>query len=139
MKIQNDIGRKTEESIANFFNKRKYWAFIIPKKINGQPFDIIARKGNDIWFVDAKHVNEKRLSFPFDDVEPNQESSMKVANIVAGIEDKMGFVIKSDYYNDFFFLSYTKFKECKANGMKSVKILDLERLEDLVLNEDNNN
>ena len=48
---QNQIGRHTEIEIAQFLKKYRYWAFIIPKGINGQPFDIIARRKNKTFFI----------------------------------------------------------------------------------------
>ena len=40
--IQNIVGDSTEQFIANFLRENGYWAYILPKKVGGQPFDIIA-------------------------------------------------------------------------------------------------
>lgn len=131
--IKNEkIGRSTEERIANFFNENRFWAHIIPKGINGQPFDIIARRKNQVWFIDAKHLIEKKASFPFERIESNQETSMDYAKIVAEIEDNMGFVIEWERTGKFYYLSHKLFKEMKKNGEKSVKIESLSLLEDLI-------
>lgn len=54
------VGDSTEEKIAKYFQSKGYWAYILPKKIGGQPFDIIACRGKDTWFIDAKHLEEKK-------------------------------------------------------------------------------
>ena len=67
--IQNIVGNETEKQVAELFHKNEYWAFVIPKKIGGQPFDIIASREKDTWFVDAKHLEASKASFPFDRIE----------------------------------------------------------------------
>lgn len=137
-KKQNDLGKETEEEIAEFFNSFDYWVYVMPKKINGQPFDIIARRENDVWFVDAKHLRKDEASFAFNRIEPNQITSMSYANNVANIYDNMGFIIIWDRTpGKFYYFPYEQFKEMRSKGEKSVKfekLLDLER----ILNGNNN-
>lgn len=126
---QNQIGHKTETEVANFFNNYNYWAFIIPKGINGQPFDIIARRRNETWFIDAKHLEAGCVSFPFSRIEPNQITSMQYAKCIAEIKDNMGFVIKQE--NNFYFMSYDYYLNHKDSS-KSVKLSDLPKLDNLI-------
>lgn len=131
-KKQNDLGRRTEDNVANFFNSFGYVVITLNRGINGQPFDIIARRENDIWFVDAKHLSADKVSFSFDRIEPNQITSMNYANVVANIHDNMGFIIEWDRTpGKFYYFPYGWFKKMKSEGAKSVKIeklLDLERM-----------
>lgn len=131
-KEQLKLGDDTEKDIAKFFRGLGYWVFIIPKKIGGQPFDIIASKNNVSWFVDAKHLEENKASFPFSRIEPNQETSMNYARTFANITN-VGFVIKWERDNSrLFFLNYEQFINFKKNGVKSVKISDLQDLERMI-------
>lgn len=131
-KKQNVLGRETEEHVADFFNSFGYIVITLNRGINGQPFDIIARRENDIWFVDAKHLRKDEASFPFSRIEPNQITSMSYANILANIHDNMGFIIEWDRTpGKFYYFPHEWFKEMKSRGEKSIKIdklLDLERI-----------
>lgn len=127
---QLKVGNLSENNIAEFFQKHGYWAYVLPKKIGGQPFDIIACKNNTVWFIDAKHLRKEELSFPFDRIEPNQRSSMQYAKYFAGITN-LGFVIdweRTD--NGLFFLPYEQVIEIEQKGLKSVKITELKRMEE---------
>ena len=134
MKLQNDIGRTEEEKAAKYLSQHKYWALVIPKGPNGQPFDIIASRKRDTWFLDVKHLEKDKASFPFSRIESNQITSMNYANIVAKISsDRLGFMIKWERNPDkYFFLSWEKFIECKRKDEKSVKITELVNLEELL-------
>lgn len=126
------LGNSAEEYIAKYFHNKKYWAYILPKKIGGQPFDVIACRKKDIWFVDGKHLETEKNSFPFSRIEPNQWTSMQFAKNFAGIEN-VGFVIVWEKCPETpFYLSYDKLLELTNNGEKSVKIGRLERLGDLI-------
>lgn len=131
-KQQLEIGNSAEECIANFFHDKRYWAYILPKKIGGQPFDLIASKKNETWFVDVKHLEAEKVSFSFDRIEPNQWTSFRYARNISEIKN-LGFVIlwqkcpKTPFY-----LSFDKLLDYVENGDKSVKIERLERLGDLI-------
>lgn len=131
------VGNNTEAFVAKLFQENKYWAYILPKKIGGQPFDVIACKNDVIWFVDAKHLEAEEASFSFERIEPNQRTSMRYARNFAGINN-LGFVIRWDRDDSrVFFLSYDKLVELEQNGVKSVKIESLENFME-VINENNN-
>lgn len=130
---QNEVGKKTEYIIAQYFKEHKYWAFVIPKSINGQPFDVIALGHNDIWLVDAKHLESSKASFSFDRIEANQITSMRYAKLYAEIDGHLGFIIKWEREpNRLFYLDYNIFTEFSEKGLKSVKIEELEDMEDLI-------
>ena len=129
--IQQIKGDQTEKLIAiECFKKNGYWAYITPKKVNGQPVDIIALKNNIIWLVDAKHIREGEKSFPFSRIEPNQIDSLNYAK-QKGLKN-IGFVICQDNLNAVFsplFLSFDKLIDFMEKGLKSIKI---ELLEDFM-------
>ena len=127
--IQNIVGNETEKQVAELFHKNEYWAFVIPKKIGGQPFDIIASREKDTWFVDAKHLEASKASFPFDRIEANQITSMNYAYKFANITENLGFAIKWDRTDTIYFFSYKYFCELKSQGKKSVKMDCLIELE----------
>ena len=130
--VRNELGNKAEKEVVDCFVSYGFWAFNIPKSVKGQPFDIIACKNNCNWFVDVKHLEKNKLSFNFDRIEPNQRTSMKYAKMFANISN-LGFVIRAE--RDSFrhlFLSYDKLIELEGKGYKSVKISELENLEDLL-------
>ena len=130
--IQNEVGKKTEDFIHDFFRERKYWVFIIPRTVKGQPFDIIARKGDtkNIWFIDAKHLETDKVSFSFNRIEPNQITSMKYAENICGISKQMGFVIFWERTEKLYYMDWQKFKQMILEGKKSVKIVELELMDD---------
>lgn len=125
-KKQNILGNKTEVEIAEFLRGKGYWALIVQKGPNGQPFDIIAGREDVTWYIDAKHLEGDKVSFSFDRIEPNQRTSMGYARNFALIK-RLGFVIKWERDNSrLFYLSYDKLIELEKKGFKSVKINDLE-------------
>lgn len=124
---QNILGKNTEDIVADFFGEKGYWAHILPKAIAGQPFDIIARRENKVFFVDAKHLEDKKVSFALSRIEPNQLSAMKYANIIANIYDDMGFVIL--WRENLYFLDYEIVKSMLTNNIKSIKMEQLPLLE----------
>ena len=129
---QNIVGKKTEDFIHDFFKQHKFWVFIIPKSVKGQPFDIIARKGdtNNIWFIDAKHLESDKASFSFSRIEPNQITSMRYAEYFCGITKQMGFVIYWERTNSLYYMDWQKFKQFDSDGKKSIKITELEKFDE---------
>lgn len=125
---QNFLGRKTEDNVVEYFGEHNYWAYAFPKSILGQPFDIVARYENKVFFVDAKHLEDNKVSFPMSRIEPNQLTSMKYANTIARIYDNMGFVI--EWKEQFYFLDYGTIKYMVAKDIKSIKMHELPLLEE---------
>lgn len=123
--VQNIVGDSTENYTANFLRENGYWAYILPKKVGGQPFDIIACRYDDIWFLDAKHLEKEKASFSFERIEPNQKTSMSYAQNFAHITN-MGFVIYWERNPEtLYFLPYERVRKMEADGHKSVKIEEL--------------
>ena len=124
--VQNIVGNSTENFIANFLRENGYWAYILPKKVGGQPFDIIACRCDDIWCGDAKHLEEEKASFSFERIEPNQKTSMSYAQNFAHITN-MGFVIYWERTPEkLYFLPYDRVLKSEKEGKKTVKIEDLD-------------
>lgn len=133
--IQLKVGNETENEVVSIFNKDKYWAYNFPKKASGQPVDIVAIKGGEkirVWFVDAKHVNENKASFSFEDIQPNQITSLMYISNFAKINEKLGFVIKFERTKEFYFLPFDKYQELAEQGRKSVNLSELERFEEVL-------
>lgn len=130
--IQNIVGDSTEQFIANFLRENGYWAYILPKKVGGQPFDIIACRYNNILFVDAKHLEKEKASFSFDRIEPNQKTSMLYAQQFAHITN-MGFIIYWERTPEkLYFLPYDRVLKSEKEGKKSVKIEDLNEFKEVL-------
>lgn len=131
------IGNETEKTVSSVFRKYGYWVYNCPKSQSGsQPFDLIAIKGGEkyvVWFVDGKHVRENEVSFPLDRIEPNQWVSMEYANGFAKIDAKtMGFAIKFERTEEFYWLPYQTALEMRENDIKSININKLELLEGVI-------
>lgn len=136
---QGDLGRNSENLLADFFQQNRYWALIIPRGVGGQPFDIIARYKNkeigldDVWFVDSKHLEEKKVSFDFNRIEPNQISSMEYAKYFCGIDEQMGFVVHWERDNNFYYFSFDDYLKISDTGRKSIKIEEMQNFTELIM------
>lgn len=136
---RNEEGKGTEKFIAKTFKNAGYWVYNMPKKIEGQPCDLVAVKGGkdtNAWLIDAKHVEEGKVSFSFDRIEPNQLAAMSYAIGFAKIQN-VGFAIFFDRNKTLYWFPYNDFLKCNNLGMKSINMHDLQPLGEL-LNEDNN-
>lgn len=133
--IQLQVGNSTEEHVINVFKKNHYWAYLTPRKLGGQPVDIIAIKGNPSvsWLVDAKHVDYKKVSFDLNRIEPNQWTTMLYANEWANIPIKnMGFAIEFDRVGAIYWLPYEIALEMSKNGEKSINLSKMQLLEEVL-------
>ena len=131
-KEQLEVGNATEELVANFIFSYKYCVYPFPKKNGAQPFDMIAAKEGKVIGIDAKHVEAPKKSFPFCDIQSNQELAMYMARHHAGIQT-LGFAIKFEIDPDrLFWFSYDKYIEMKKEGAKSVNIGLLQDLKEIV-------
>lgn len=130
---ENVLGKKAEVYVRDWFKSKRYWAFLIPKSVNGQPFDLIARKKDDIWFVDVKHLEDNKASFPFERIEPNQITSMRYAQKVADIYNNLGFIIVWERDTErLFFIEWSEIEQLMKEGVKSKKINELKELGKLI-------
>lgn len=128
---QLTVGNESEITIEEFLRQKHYYVYVTPKKVGGQPVDIIALKNDTNWLLDAKHVREEECSFTFNRIEPNQIVSLDYAYNWAGIENR-GFAIIFDRDSSIRYLSYQKWLEMDKNGLKSVNLNELPLLEDIV-------
>lgn len=129
------IGNATEKKIIQLLRDKNYWIYNTPHKVNGQPVDIIAIRKNSSWLIDAKHVEQKSISFPFDRIEPNQITTCIYANSFAGIEN-IGFAIDFDRDGQVYWLPFNLYQELNKTGCKSIKMTNL-RLFKEVLEDEN--
>ena len=58
---QLQVGNATEERLARYFQSMGFWVYILPKKIGGQPFDIIAGRNREAWFVGKENPTDSFL------------------------------------------------------------------------------
>lgn len=131
-------GNKTEKFVAKTLKKFGYWNYIMPKKVNGQPCDIVAGKGGKrtiMWLVDAKHVEEGKVSFSFDRIEPNQITSFSYAMNYAHLFN-VGFVIFFDRTKSLYWFPFSDYLKCSQLGAKSVNMNDLQDFEEVLKYED---
>jgi Holliday junction resolvase-like predicted endonuclease len=126
---QLNVGNEAEKEVAEFFKKKGYWAYITPKKFNGQPVDIIAGKDNILWLVDAKHLRKQDKSFDFSRIESNQRSTMKYAKEYANNQNVGFCVCWENCPEKIFFLHYDKLIEIEEKGRKSAKFEEMEDFE----------
>ena len=123
--LQEKLGKATEKLVCKTFKQHGYWCYNMPKKIEGQPCDIVAAKKNGktflVWLVDAKHVREAEVSFDFNRVEANQITSMRYAHDFAGLEN-LGFVIFFDRDKQLYWLPFGDYEELVKQGAKSINM-----------------
>lgn len=134
---QLQVGNATEENVIKIFKKNHFWAYLTPRKIGGQPIDIISirnKEGNtEAWLLDAKHVEQDKISFAFNRIEPNQWTAMEYASEWAGLNvDKMGFAIEFERNRSVYWLPYKTALEMVKNGQKSIKLYELKLLEEIL-------
>lgn len=146
--LQIKLGNATEKLVSKTLRSFGYWNYILPKKVEGQPCDIVAMKGIDVknkveiiaWMIDAKHV-ENKVSFTFDRVEPNQISSLSYARDFAkiqGYRGYTGFAIFFDRDKQLYWLSFEQYQEMVKNGEKSVNMQSLKLFSEVLTNANNN-
>lgn len=133
--FQLKVGNSCEELVVNILRSKGYWVYRTVVKTNGQPVDIIAAKGTingeTIYLMDAKHVREENPSFPFSRIEPNQWASLDYAKNFAGLKN-LGFAVLFERTKDVYWLSYDLAKTLNDNGVKSVKLTALKKLEEVI-------
>ena len=132
------IGNKTENKIVDIFRTHSYWVYNTPHKINGQPVDIIAINDKNAWLVDAKHVEEGKVSFSYNRVEPNQITTCLYAFNVANIRN-IGFAIEFERTGEVYWLPFEKYYEETKKGLKSANMNDLELFRDVLSKAKENN
>ena len=78
MKVKK-IGNDVENKFQKYMHEKGYWVYRVPDKLNGQPFDFICAKGNEIFCFDAKHI-EKEGRFYTRRIEENQRNAFDLLN-----------------------------------------------------------
>ena len=126
-------GNRAERDIGLLFKKHGFWAHTFAKSQSGsQPVDVVAIRENECWLLDVKHIRKEEVSFPFVRIEPNQWSCLDYARNFAKIKN-VGIAVRHENDEIFaYWLSYDKLLSMKQNGSKSVKLSDLEVLEELL-------
>ena len=145
--LQIKLGNATEKLVSKTLRSFGYWNYVLPKKAEGQPCDIVAMKGIDVknkveiiaWMIDAKHV-ENKASFTFDRIEPNQISSLSYARDFAkiqGYRGYTGFAIFFDRDKQLYWLSFDQYQKMAENGEKSVNMQELRLLSEVLTDANN--
>ena len=138
--LQEKLGRATEKLVCKTFKQHGYWCYNIPKKVEGQPCDIVAAKKNGttflVWLVDAKHIRNEDVSFTFDRIEPNQITSMRYARDFSKLEN-LGFVIFFDRDKQLRWFAFENYEELAKNGVKSINMANLTLFTEVLENIDN--
>lgn len=68
------VGKRAEQYVADYLFKKGWFVILIPKKISGQPFDLIALKDDKFIAGDVKHI-QSGDTFRLNRVEPNQQTA----------------------------------------------------------------
>jgi len=123
------IGNSVEQQALEYLQSLGFWTHLLVGNANGQPFDIIALKGDKAFCLDVKNVDYKSNIFPYSRIEENQKYSMEeVSKVSSAIS---GFII---YHNEkFYMLYYTSIKTSKLFGAKSTNVNVLPLLKDALI------
>lgn len=124
-----EIGNSIEQQALEYLQSLGFWAHLLVGNANGQPFDIIALKGDKVFCLDVKNVDYKDNIFPYSRIEENQKYSMEeVSKVSSAI---CGFII---YHNEkFYMLYYTSIQTNKLFGSKSANVNVLPLLKDALI------
>lgn len=60
---QYSVGKKWEEEILEYYNKKGYFTYKIPTMNNGTVFDIIVVKNGGALMIECKHTDNERLYY----------------------------------------------------------------------------
>ena len=126
-------GNRAERDMGWLFQSKGFWAHNFAKSQSGaQPVDLVAIRGNECWLLDVKNLRAEDISFPISRIEPNQWACFDYARNFAKIQN-LGIAICHENSQILaYWLPYDKLLGLKQNGSKSVKLSDLEALEDLL-------
>lgn len=106
------IGNTKEKIVANELSRLGYWVHIFAQNKQGQPFDIIAMKNNQVLMGDVKSCLKGR--FDFSRIEPNQFTSMELA-LQKGNTNIYFFLV--DENNNIKVIKYKTIKEFSARSI----------------------
>lgn len=70
-------GRRFEQELSIILAGAGFWVHVLQQNPSGQPADIIAVKGKFHTLIDCKVISDNN-GFPFDRIEENQRSAMKM-------------------------------------------------------------
>lgn len=128
-------GKKGEAIGQALFRRNGYWVHLTGRSRSGsQPVDLVAIKGTNTetlaWLLDVKFVSIQKPSFGFEDIQPDQLTTLRYAREFANME-KLGFLIvfERDLENPRF-LSYDDYLNISKKGRKSVNMDSLEYMEE---------
>ena len=119
-------GREFENACVKSLHKDGFWVHRIhPDESGQQPFDIIAIRGSEMCFFDAKVVTDK-VSFPFSRIEDNQMNAFELVQKKTHAS-KIGLLIYWDdgVHNDIRYMSLERIHTETWMGKKSIKLASL--------------
>lgn len=126
-------GNKAERDIGWLFQAKGYWAHNFAKSQSGaQPVDFVAIRGNECWLLDVKNLRAQDISFPISRIEPNQWACFDYARNFAKIKN-LGVAIRHENSEIYaFWIPYDRLLWMQENGVKSIKLSELDALEDII-------
>lgn len=71
------VGGRFEQELSHTLAENGFWVHVLQQNKAGQPADIIAVKGAFHTLIDCKVISDDR-GFPFERVEDNQRSAMRM-------------------------------------------------------------
>lgn len=75
MENNKKAGTEFEKELAGILASDGFWVHRLQDNVNGQPFDIIAARDEDVLAIDCKHC--ARCCFPLNRIEENQHLAMR--------------------------------------------------------------
>lgn len=125
MKSTN-VGKKGEALAERFFRERGYWVHLTNRSNSGaQPVDLIAIRGEIPWLLDAKYVSLPKKAFSFDDIQPNQLTTMNYAKNFARIDNLGFFIVFEAEEEKPRYLPYSWYLGLARQGKKSIRMEEL--------------
>lgn len=119
------LGNRIEKLVLSSLQGWGFWAHLLVDNMNGQPFDIIALKGNMSFCIDAKNLEENVHSFSFRRIEENQWNAMELVSRVS-TSSVCGFAVY--HCGIIYFAPYDIICKMMENGKTSIPITYLQTL-----------
>jgi len=71
------VGGRFEQELSHIMADAGFWVHVLQQNKSGQPADIIAIRGHYHTLIDCKVISDDK-GFPFERIEDNQRSAMKM-------------------------------------------------------------
>ena len=90
---QYELGKKWEDTLMDYYNKRNFYTYKYPTGFNGTICDIIVSKNGACLFIEAKHIKTKKLYYKGSGLYKKRD---EIDNFVNKYNNNIYIMIKSD-------------------------------------------